>query len=89
MQNIYSFGRCRRSVPRGVWVCRDAAVRLSKYQMNRVRRAFLASKYELVTGEGLLGRFAKCTLSPFSPSSFLFFLRKRDFADRMMLESAK
>ena len=89
MQNIYSFGRCRRSVPCGVWVRRDAAVRLSKCQMNRARRAFLASKYEWVTGEGLLGRFAECTLSSLPLSSFLFFLRKRDFADRMMLEGAK
>ena len=89
MQNIYSFGRCRRSVPCGVWVRRDAAVRLSKCQMNRARRAFLAPKYEWVTGEGLLRRFAKCTLSPFPHSFFLFFLRKRDFADRMMLEGAK
>lgn len=52
-------------------------------------KAFLAPKYELVTGEGLLGRFAECTLSPFPHSFFLFFLRKRDFADRMMLEDAK
>ena len=89
MQNIYSFGRCRRSVPCGVWARRDAAVRLSKCQMNRARRAFLASKYEFVTGEGLLGRFAKYTLSPLPLSSFLFFLRKRDFVDRMMLENAK
>ena len=31
-------------------------------QTNRLRRAFLEPKYELVTGKGILRRFAKYTL---------------------------
>jgi len=38
--------------------------------MNRPRRGFLAPKYELVTGKGLLGRFVFFMLSGFSSVSF-------------------
>jgi len=43
---------------------------LSKRQMNRPRRGFLAPEYELVTTEGLLGRFAFFTLTVFLSVSF-------------------
>ena len=38
------------------------SVILSKCQMNRLRKAFLAPKYESVSKTGILGRFAKYTL---------------------------
>ncbi len=54
--------------------------------MNRLRRTFLASNYEFVSKEGILGRFAKYTLTaiPFVPClsvffSFLFVPFRRSF----------
>ena len=49
--------------------CGDC-INLSKRQMNRPRRGFLAPKYELVTTEGLLGRFVFCTVTAFLPVLF-------------------
>ena len=47
---------------------------LSKCQTNRLRMPFVAPKYGLVTGKGLLGRFAKYILTGFSSGWFPFVL---------------
>ena len=59
---------------------RCGCVVLSKRQMNRPRRGFVAPKYGLVTGKALLGRFAKYRLTVFPqvlflPARFFLFLR--------------
>ena len=57
----------------------DVFINLSKCQMNRPRRGFVAPKYELVTGKALLGWFAFFTVTgfplvPFLSVLFFFFV---------------
>ena len=44
---------------------RNVFIILSKCQTNRLREGFVASNYEFVSKGGILGRFAKYTLTAF------------------------